>query len=403
MKYLCIYTLLLLATFCADTKGHSWLACVDYTEKNGAYWDPNKCRGFARDSASFSDKNSFGQDRGFNHQPGMDGKACKTELTAGSYSSAYPKAVYYPGQQVILVHPMKNHGASAICTNVHIEDHGNRVYHGMAWNGMEAVDTNKPYSYYRPFLVADLGVSLYGRDLTEPDKYPKPGYQNAPAFCENTDKAMGTYSFEVPKTFKPGQYTFVWRWSFNSPSDLYTTCFDVVIANNKAERNQLLMENGFTDLSAPCGGILSNNQAASTNCNGGNSGSGNDVRPTSRPTDTTRRTTPRRTKPRQTTTQAPPENSALINLYQMAGEIDLGQPDKGAESVTARISFNCKVEARFWNARLVSKGASGTMAANRFDLLQESVEQIRSGKIYFHATFLEPCDINRNPPVAIIV
>ena len=37
----------------------------------------------------------------------MDGKACKTELTAGSYSSAYPKAVYYPGQQVILVHPMK--------------------------------------------------------------------------------------------------------------------------------------------------------------------------------------------------------------------------------------------------------------------------------------------------------
>ena len=37
----------------------------------------------------------------------MDGKACKTDLTGGSYSSAYPKAVYYPGQQVILVHPMK--------------------------------------------------------------------------------------------------------------------------------------------------------------------------------------------------------------------------------------------------------------------------------------------------------
>ena len=30
----------------------------------------------------------------------------------------------------------------------------------------------------------------------------------------------------------------------------------------------------------------------------------------------------------------------------MAGEIDLGQPDKGAHSVLARISFNCKVEAR---------------------------------------------------------
>ena len=43
------------------------------------------------------------------------------------------------------------------------------------------------------------------------------------------------------------------------------------------------------------------------------------------------------------------------------------------------------------------------MAANRFDLVQESVEQVKSGKIYFQATFLEPCDINRNPPVAIIV
>ena len=75
----------------------------------------------------------------------------------------------------------------------------------MAWNGMEAVDTNKPYSYYRPFLVADLGVSVHGNSNTQPDKYPKPGYQNAPAFCENTDKSMGTYSFEVPKDkLKPG-------------------------------------------------------------------------------------------------------------------------------------------------------------------------------------------------------
>jgi len=395
MNYILTFIILQLAFFCTKTKGHSWLACVDYTEKNGVYWNPNKCRGFARDSASYSDKNSFGQDRGFNHQPGMNGKACKTELTAGSYSSAYPKAVYYPGQQVILVHPMKNHGSSAICTNIHIGDHGNRIYHGM-----EGTDTNKPYSYYRPFLVADLGVSVFGNDNTEPDKYPKPGYQNAPAFCENTDKAMGTYSFEVPSDFKPGQYTFVWRWSFNSPEDMYTTCFDVVIAKNKAERNQVLMANGFSDLSVPCGGILSNNQPGSTNCNGGNSGSGNVVKPTNRPIRTSRQTAP-------TTTQAPPENSALIKLYQMAGEIDLGQPDKGAHSVLARISFNCKVEARFWNARLVSRKSHGakdvTMAGNTFELLQESIEQIRSGKIYFQATFLEPCDINRNPPVASVL
>ena len=47
-----------------STLSHSWLACTDYTEKNGAYWDPNKCRGFPRDAQRYADKNSFGQDRG---------------------------------------------------------------------------------------------------------------------------------------------------------------------------------------------------------------------------------------------------------------------------------------------------------------------------------------------------
>ena len=43
---------------------HSWIACADYTEKNGGTWDPTKCRGFARDSANYARKDSFGQDRG---------------------------------------------------------------------------------------------------------------------------------------------------------------------------------------------------------------------------------------------------------------------------------------------------------------------------------------------------
>jgi len=44
----------------------------------------------------------------FDHRPNQaNGDACKTKYTSGSYSTSYPKAVYYPGQQVILVHPMK--------------------------------------------------------------------------------------------------------------------------------------------------------------------------------------------------------------------------------------------------------------------------------------------------------
>jgi len=367
------------------TLSHSWLACTDYTEKNGAYWDADKCRGFPRDAQLYSKKDSFGMDRGFDHKPGMNGKACKTDLTAGSYSSAYPKAVYYPGQQVILVHPMKNHGTGR-CTNIHIPDNGNRIYHGM-----QGTDTNKPYSYYRPFLVADLGVSVFGNDNTEPDKYPKPGYQNAPAFCEDTDKAMGTYSFDVPNNFKPGEYTFVWRWSFNGKDDIYTTCFDVIITKSKRERDQILLNNGFNDLSVPCGGTLSNLQQGSTK------GCGTNIVKTTAASTTTR---PSVVTP---TSKIPVGNNVELAFFQIAGEVDLGQPNKSNVKRMARVFFNCNVEARFWNARLVSKGVSGTMAANRFDLVQESVEQVKSGKIYFQATFLEPCDINRNPPVAIIV
>ena len=44
---------------------HSWLSCVDYTEKNGENWNPDKCRGFARDSQIYARKDSFGVDRGW--------------------------------------------------------------------------------------------------------------------------------------------------------------------------------------------------------------------------------------------------------------------------------------------------------------------------------------------------
>ena len=56
--------LLIGLTFLVEVYSHSWLACVDYTEKNGNYWDPAKCRGFPRDSARYAPKDSFGLDRG---------------------------------------------------------------------------------------------------------------------------------------------------------------------------------------------------------------------------------------------------------------------------------------------------------------------------------------------------
>ena len=34
--------------------------------------------------------------------------------------------------------------------------------------------------------------------------YPKPGYQNAPKFCENMDKALATNAFYIPNV-APGK------------------------------------------------------------------------------------------------------------------------------------------------------------------------------------------------------
>lgn len=58
--------ILVLSLLCLihHARSHSWIACSDYTEKNGADWDPDKCRGFPRDGHRYTQKNSFGQDTG---------------------------------------------------------------------------------------------------------------------------------------------------------------------------------------------------------------------------------------------------------------------------------------------------------------------------------------------------
>ena len=61
MKFLCLS---ILSCLIYTVAGHSWLACTDYAEKNGADWDPEKCRGFPRDAPRYARKNSFGVDTG---------------------------------------------------------------------------------------------------------------------------------------------------------------------------------------------------------------------------------------------------------------------------------------------------------------------------------------------------
>jgi len=60
MKFLVLFAI----CFIKFVQPHSWIACTDYTEKNGKYWSASKCRGYPRDASRFAQKDSFGQDRG---------------------------------------------------------------------------------------------------------------------------------------------------------------------------------------------------------------------------------------------------------------------------------------------------------------------------------------------------
>ena len=51
---------------------HSWLACSDYGEKNAAYYDHSKCRGWPRKAAQYAPIGStFGGDTGYDTRSGI--------------------------------------------------------------------------------------------------------------------------------------------------------------------------------------------------------------------------------------------------------------------------------------------------------------------------------------------
>lgn len=59
------------------------------------------------------------------------------------------------------------------------------------------------------------------------------------------DRALGTYSFEIPADMAPGEYTFAWLWKFRNKdqySGQYTTCWEVTIVDSKAKRDITLMK-----------------------------------------------------------------------------------------------------------------------------------------------------------------
>ncbi|XP_039251212.2 uncharacterized protein LOC120328749 [Styela clava] len=382
--------------------GHSWLACTDYAEKNGRYYDHDLCRGYARSALRLAPRGgTFGGDTGFDYHS-QETKPCKTSRNDDTeYDADHRMAVYYPGQQVVLAHPMKNHGSDS-CTNRYIPDSGNFIYRG---NVNDQFDLT--LSQFREELVADLGVKDPPDQSSDAyTQYPKPGYQNAPAFCENKDKSLGTYSFNVPSDLQPGRYTFLWLWGFNSIGDLYSSCFEVDIVSTLAERNSLLLSYGLSNFYEPCGGLTSN-FGIYGNTNPGCTETDTGITTSTSPTTTTTTTAPATvstsfTTTATTTTGRPGETLLAVQTLQIGGEINLPLAESGTMRRYISVHWDCPVIANFWNIRVTGYHDVAGSGGVHYNLLHEGYE-MGSGKFYYHAMFTQPCDLKAYPPIAKII
>merc|ERR1719242_377628 len=217
--------MLFLLTIFTVCYSHSWPHCVDY-RGNLEDFEPDQCLGNPRPlpgNRNVND-NSFGQDIGMDFRPQNGGARCQ-----GDAATATPVVTYEAGKTYTLAWPPKNHVA-AECTNSFIPDNFLRLY--MA-----------PYTGTDPdqdtFKQNQVPAS-FSNDPHVSGQVDFKGFQNCPKFCENTDKALCTGTITIPADAR-GTFTFQWYWAFNSPTDLYATCFEAnVVAPTPGGSNTAL-------------------------------------------------------------------------------------------------------------------------------------------------------------------
>lgn len=238
------------AVFCAaaalllrpdGSEAHSWVACTDY-RGDVNYYDETKCMAYPRrwdqrGGALTPTANGYhmGADTGRDHQPSS---ACDIALTSpfsDAYSTSYPSATYEQGQVYCLAWPQKNH-AAATCTNAFIpdtstlllvstvnptQDPSQAIFNTRNINELAGLATGCEADDEQDGCQLGLKKHVQGQmDCA--------GFQRAPKFCENTDRAMGTGCFKIPNDMATGHYVFQWYWEFNAGSP-YTNCFDAQV------------------------------------------------------------------------------------------------------------------------------------------------------------------------------
>lgn len=221
----------LFCLFFGSAVAHSWIECTDYkidSQKDAEYYNPDKCRGYARDWHLFFNHIPgavFGTDLSISdgtpyHFQGDESHTCVRPMAnppSDGYNSDFPMAKYKPGQKVCLAWPSKNHVA-ATCTNQYIPDTELKIF----VSGPNPT-SNPKQSEFNKHLVKDLTAHKNG-------VIDFKGFQNCPKFCENMDKSLCTGCFYVPTDLQPGAiYTFQWYWIFNPGTPAYTSCWEALI------------------------------------------------------------------------------------------------------------------------------------------------------------------------------
>jgi len=275
-------------------------------------------------------------------------------------------------------------------------------------------DNDPTLGEFKQNEVVNLGISPFGFQVPDDEitKYPKPGFQNAPAFCEDTDKALGTYSFNVPTDFATGEYTFVWLWAFNGAQDYYSTCFEVEVVADAAARQAKLAARGQNDFSLPCDtGLTSTGEVGSTigcDTSGSNTGSGSTENGSDNDSDSDNDVVPAEDP------DFDPATMGSVYTNQMTGKIYLPtasvQPSKREIHVVFYADCADVARPNFWYARLDFKSNNdgnilhrfrrsdgGSSHAIHYVLQQDDADDIRRGYVGFHWAFEGGCRLLQVP------
>jgi len=209
-------------------KSHSWLECTNYTGDLEVF-EPDQCQGRPRplDANGRNVGGTFGQDIGMDFRPAASGaNPCQGDSTLGlnqNYGGAGNVVQYEAGKTYTLAWPPKNH-AAATCTNAFIPDNFLKIF-AVPYDDGQA-DPNQADFRNMPI------PSSFESDPHVQGVIDFKGFQNCPRFCDDTDKSLCTGTITIPNDMPQRTYTLQWYWAFNSPTDLYATCWEANIVAN---------------------------------------------------------------------------------------------------------------------------------------------------------------------------